>query len=206
MSERDFARSVRPRTEEEVEQERQGPRTNKLSRWGMRLYSEGPRALSTRTGVWVKYAFYWLALGVVCLLVNMFLSASNTTTFGGPLLWFSICLMTVIAAVSTVLQPLNRDEVREQWRHYTFGLCAAPALGIAALLWALKDVITSSASQTDTMASLLNFAIPAIFVCTVVIPPIIFIKLIAGYHTMNRAKKSDSEYRAWALRRDDLHH
>lgn len=168
----------------------------------MRARSEGPRSRSTRLAIVLRYVAYFVTAVVGCLATNAFLTMSGTTSYGGSLMWFSVTLMFVTAAVGTGLFPNNRTEIFSQMRHYVFGLCLFPGTAIAAVIWALRDVLTSPTAQSDTLASLINFAVPAIFVTTVVLPPIIFVKAVAGYYSLQRSRLSDSEMMAIYNRQD----
>lgn len=177
-----------------------------LSRWRLRLHSEGKRAVATRVSVMLRYTAYMFTIIVASSLTHAALTAAGTTSYGGGLMWFSAFLMTTIAAGACVLYPNHRNETIDQYRHYTFGLCVFPGTAIAGVIWALRNVVTSPAAQDDTLASLLGFAVPAIFVCTVVIPPIIFVKLIAGYHTLHKSVATDTEMVSSVTRQDHLNH
>lgn len=175
-----------------------------ISRWKSRMFSEGPLGVTNRAGIWVKYTMYWIAIAACAVFSHGLLSAAGTTSYGGELLWFVGALMSVIAAVASILQPVNRDEILHAFRHYTFGLCVIPATTIAAIIWALRGVISTATTNGDTMAGLLQFAIPTVFLCTLVIPPVVFVKLIAGFHTMNKSTMTDGELMAMVTRNDNL--
>lgn len=181
---------------------RMDPPQESISR--ARSRSEGPRARSTRVAVGVRYVAYFLTAGIAALLTHAFLSVAGTTAYGGALMWFSATLMFASAAIGTALFPNNRVEIFSQMRHYVFGLCLFPGTAIAAIIWALRDVLTSPTAQADTLASLINFAVPAVFVTTAVLPPIIFIKAIAGYYSLQRSNRSDAEMMAIYNRQDPL--
>jgi len=175
-----------------------------LSRFRLRMYSEGPRSIATRSSVWLRYCVYMLTILGGCLLTHIALNAAGTTAYGGALMWLSCFIITSTAAAATVLYPTRRNDTISQFRHYIFGYCVFPGTAIAILIWALSSVVTSPTANDDTMASLLRFAIPAVFVCTVVIPPIIFVKLIAGYHTMYTSLATDQEVMTSLTRQDQL--
>ena len=215
MSERDFVRRTRVTVDPAADPNFNTPSTplggplpaqgpDPITRWRMRLFSEGPGGVGTRGGIMLRYVVYFFTLVGCSLLTSALLSSAGTTAYGGSLMWFCAALMTLVAGVGTLLQPTNRAEIINSYRHYTFGLSIIPATAIAGVIWALRGVLTSPTAANDTMASLLSFAVPAVFVTTLVIPPIIFVKLIAGYHTMNRSKMTDTEMMAMATRNDHL--
>ena len=175
-----------------------------VSRWRSRMFSEGPLGVSSRVAIGAKYGVYFLIFFGCSALTDGFLKAAGTTGYGGALMWFVATLMTVIAGVGALLQPTNREEIVQNYRHYTFGLCIIPSTAIAGIIWALRGVMSSPAAAEDTMAGLLNFAVAAVFICTLVIPPVVFVKLITGFHTMNRSSMTDTEMMAMVTRNDHL--
>lgn len=184
---------------------RELPPVEPMSRARSRQYSEGRRSRSTRITVSLRYFAYFLTAFLCSLGTHAFLSAAGTTSYGGGLMWFSLTLMFATAAVATVAFPTQRMDIIGQMRHYVFGLTAFPGLAIAGVIWALRGVVTSPAASTDTLASLISFAVPAVFVVTVVLPPVVFIKAVAGYHTLNRSNTDDATTLAIFARQDGLH-
>jgi hypothetical protein len=170
---------------------RNDPPVEPVSR--LRARSQGPRSLSTRTAVIGKFVGYFFAAVLAAALTNALLVAAGTTSYGGTLMWFSTTVMFVTAAIGTVMFPQNRMEILSQMRHYVFGLSLFPGTAIAVVIWALQDVITSPTASSDTLASLINFAVPAVFVTTVILPPIVFVKAVAGYYSLHRSTMSDEE-------------
>lgn len=178
-----------------------GP-AQQLSTKELRQHSEGRRASATRMTVYLKYAGFFLATILAALLTNGFLQSAGTTSYGGSLMWFSATIMYVTAAAGTMLFPQNRTEIIAQMRHYVFGLSLFPGTGIAAIIWAMRDILTSPTAGSDTLAALINFAVPAVFITTVVLPPIIFIKAVAGYYSLRRSTATDEEMVASFTRQD----
>lgn len=175
-----------------------------ISRRRLRMLSEGPRGQATRASVYLRYCGYLMAIVAGCTVTGALLGAAGTTEYGGSLLWFSCALMAVVAAGATMAFPNQRAEIIRQMRHYIFGLCLFPAVGIAFVIWALRGVITTPTAAHDTLANLMNFAVPAIFVITVIVPPIVFIKAITGFHTLHRSTRDDGETLAAHTRQDWL--
>lgn len=175
-----------------------------VSRTRMRLLTEGPRWFSTRAGIWTKYFIYLVLTILSSLVTGALLDYAGTTRYGGLLLLFAITVMFVTAAIATAVYPTQRADILQQTRHYVFGLCMFPAVALAALLAVLSGVITAPAAAGDTLASLLGFALPAVFIITVVLPPIVFVKAVAGYHTLSRSTQDDSELVAIMSRQDGL--
>lgn len=175
-----------------------------VSRRRLRLLSEGPRGTATRVSLAARYAAYFLTVLVCSLITHAFLSSAGTTEYGGSLMWFSAMLMFFSAAVGCVMFPSHRRDIFPQMRHYVFGLSVFPGTAIAAIVWALRDIIASPNATSDALTSLLNFAVPAVFITTVVLPPVIFIKALAGYHSLHRSRMDDAEMMALYNRQDPL--
>lgn len=180
--------------------------TDPLSRLRARTQNEGKRGIATRTVVMLRYTAYMFTLILASVLTDTLLKMAGTTAYGGQLMWFSAFLMTIVAVAATVLYPTQRENTIEQYRHYVFGMSVLPGTAIAIIIWALRNVITSPAVADDTLASLLGFAVPAIFVCTVIIPPIVFVKMITGYHSLHKSSATDTEMVSSVTRQDHLHH
>lgn len=215
MSERDYLRRTRPTSLDPSADPTFGIPSAPLdgplpapvpqvSRWRLRMFSEGAAGVASRTGIVIKYGVYFAMLAGCSTLTTVLLSAAGTTSYGGALMWFCSALLAASAAVGTVAQPANRNELIATWRHYTFGLCIVPATVVAAIIWALRGVLSSPAAANDTLAGLLGFALPAVFISTLIIPPIILLKYIAGYYTMNRTTMTDNEMLNLATRNDHL--
>lgn len=175
-----------------------------VSRSGLRRHSEGPRGTSTRVSVWLKYAAYFLVVLLASSLTHAFLANAGTTQYGGGLMWFSAMLMFIAAAAGTVFFPNERVSIFAQMRHYVFGYCVFPGTVIAGIIWGLRDMLTSATASADTLTSLMSFAVPAVFITTMIIPPIIFIKALAGYYSLNRSSMDDAEMMSLYNRQDGL--
>lgn len=173
-----------------------------LSTKELRAHSEGPRANSTRFTVYLKYLGFFMVTVLAAVITNGLLVTAGTTSYGGALMWFSACVMYVTAALGTVLFPQNRTEIIAQMRHYVFGLSLFPGVAIASIIWALQDVMSTPTAGNDVLATLINFAVPAVFITTVVLPPIIFIKAVAGYYSLRRSTGSDEDMIASFTRQD----
>lgn len=169
-----------------------------------RARTEGPRSMSTRTSVMLRYVAYFLTVLLCSGITNAFLSAASITAHGGSFMLFSATLMFATAAVATILFPNSRRDILGQMRHYVFGLSVLPGTAIAGIIWALHDMLNSASSSSDTMSTLMGFAIPIVFFTTVIIPPVIFVKAVAGYYSLNRSRMSDAEMMALYNRQDPL--
>lgn len=163
---------------------------------------EGPRGAATRASVWMKYGAYFGVIVACSSLTQAVLNSAGTTRNGGLFMMFALTLMAVTAALGCALFPTHRDTIVDELRHYMFGLCLYPATGVALVIWAISSMLTSPTAGTDTMAQLLSFSVPVVFVCTLIIPPVIFIKVVSGANTMHRSTMDDEEMVALYTRQD----
>lgn len=166
------------------------------------LRHEGPRGLVTRSSIWIRYVAYFLTIVLASALTDAMLTRANSTELGGKFMLFAAAMMAVTAAGGCVLYPTHRDMVIEELRHYMFGLCLFPATGLAAIIWAMQSMLSNPAANTDTMMQLLNFSVPVVFACTLIIPPAMFIKVVAGAQTLHRSTLDDEEMVAMYTRQD----
>lgn len=163
---------------------------------------EGPRGYSTRATVYVRYAAYLLTIVLCSALSQVLMAASNTTRLAGGATFGASTIMLVVAAVGTGLYPTHRQTIIEQMRHYLFGLMLFPATGLTAISWGITTLGMSPSTSPDVMLRSLNGFIPIIWGATLVIPLVIFIKLVAGVHTMHRSQLDDEEMVALMTRMD----
>jgi len=170
----------------------------------LRMLSEGPRWLSTRATIAARYLTYFLILVLAPALVQALLSQSPSIRHGGQLMWSVSALMLVTGSVASWIYPSQRTEIIAQTRHYLFGMCVVPATGVAGLIWFIEQVLVGPTTQADTLTSLMTFAVPATFVVTLVLPPIVFIKAVAGYYSLNRTNHDDTEVLTIMTRQDGL--
>jgi hypothetical protein len=154
---------------------------------------EGPRGEATRSAIWLRYVGYFLVIITLSSLTQAALGAAGTTHNGGMFMLFAMTLMALTAAFGCALYPTHRDDIIEELRHYMFGLCLYPATGVAVVIWAMQSMLTSPNAEADTMAQLLSFSVPVVFVCTLIIPPVVFIKIVAGAQTLHRSTLDDEE-------------
>lgn len=166
------------------------------------LRTEGPRGAVTRSTVWLRYVGYLLTIVACSALTHGLLVRAQTTQLGGKFMLFAAALMAFTAAVGCAVYPTHRDMVIEEFRHYVFGLCLYPGTGIAAIIWAMQSMLDNPNANDDTMMQLLSFSVPVVFVCTLLIPPALFIKQVVGAQTLHRSTLDDEEMVAMYTRQD----
>lgn len=160
----------------------------------LRTFVEGPRSLSVRATVYLRYLMYLFTI-VFGSAITHACFAQTAWRAGGYFMFAGAVLMTVTAAVGTWFYTNHRREIIEQYKHYTLGIAVIPGTGIAVLNWAAQGLFTSPLGQTDAFIGALSSALPIIFFVTVIIPSAIFIKVIAGLRSLHRSRMDDQE--AW---------
>lgn len=159
---------------------------------------EGPRGYSTRTTVFLRYAVYFAVVLICSAVAHACFTHAARWTAGGEWMFFSAMLMFVTGAAGTVFYTNQRNEIIAQIRHYVFGLCVFPGTAIAIVMWAAQGLTTTAATGTDAFTSLLGNAIPIVYFCTVILPPLVFVKAMAGLRSMHRSSRDDEELvRTW---------
>lgn len=164
--------------------------------------TEGPRGAATRASIWTRHVGYVLAVLGCSALTHGMLARAGTTQLGGKFMLFAAALMAVTAAAGCAFYPTHRETVLDEFRHFMFGLCLFPATGIAAIIWAMRSMLDNPSANGDTMMQLLTFSVPVVFVCTLIIPPALFIKVVAGAQTLHRSTLDDEEMMAMYTRQD----
>lgn len=164
---------------------------------------EGPRGYSTRAAVYLRYAVYFVTIILGASVAHACFQNANTWKSGGEWMFFSAMLMLVTGAAAAVFYTNQRNEIIEQVRHYVFGLCVFPGTAIAIVMWASQGLTTTQVGEgADAFTMLLANAIPIVYFCTVILPPIVFVKAMAGMRTLHRSRLDDEEMVALWTRQD----
>lgn len=164
---------------------------------------EGLRGLSTRSAVLVRYAVYFTVIMSAFVGIHLLLGETRWHTAG---LWMllSCALMVLTAALGTMMYTNHRNEIIEQMRHFVFGLALFPGLAFALLMRASDGFFGSPGAQNDPFTFMLGGALPILYFITVLIPPLVFIKTIAGLRNLHRSNLDNEEYMRLYTRQDDL--
>lgn len=188
----------------EYDPDRRRPNTGRVKRPAGRLMQfEGLRGLSTRASVQLRYAVYFLIIMATSGGIHALLGETRWHTAG---LWLllSAALMVTTAAVGTMMYTNQRNEIIEQMRHFVFGLALFPGLGFAVLMRAANGFFGTPGAQNDPFTFMLGGALPIMYFITVLIPPLVFIKTIAGLRNIHRSNLDNEEYMRLYTRQDDL--
>lgn len=166
--------------------------------------NEGPRGISTRAAVYLRHAAYLLVLALCSSITHYAMAAAGPYSIDGGSVMFLLGTLTLaIGALGTVFYANNRNEIIEQVRHYVFGMMVLPGTGISLILWIVKGLVTSQANP-DAFSRTVDMGLLMVFGAVLIMPPVIFLKLMAGIRTLHRSTTDDQEMmRRWT--RQDGH-
>lgn len=165
---------------------------------------EGPRGYSTRAAVYLRYVGYLLVIIMCSSFCQAAFAGEDRWRNGGKWMLFAACLTLATGAVGTWTTANLRNEIVTQTRHFLFGLTVWPGVGIAAIMWAARGLTSGADLNGDAFLSLISNALPIVYFCTVIIPPIVFIKTISGMRTLHRSHLDDEEMMRMYTRQDSM--
>lgn len=164
---------------------------------------EGPRGISTRAAVFLRYIAYFLVIACCSAISHYCFEHVGKYLLGGKLMFGLSGLTVLAAALGTVFYVNQRNEIIEQTRHYVFGLMCLPGAVLALIMWgATKLAGPSPSGHEDQFLNVLFIGLPALYFCTVVIPPVLFIKMLAQIRTLHRSRLDDEEMMTLWTRQD----
>lgn len=158
---------------------------------------EGPRGYSSRAAVYLRYVAYFFAIVIGSALTEVFTEGIPNADGGGKWMFFAMTTIVVGGAVASVLYTNLRNEIVEKVRHYLFGYALLPGVLVALFLYVSRGFL-----GMDAFSGMLGTALPVVFLCTVIIPSLVFIKEIMGMRTMYRSRLDDQEAVALWTRND----
>lgn len=159
--------------------------TEKVSRV---MQFEGLRGRSNRFAVVFRYASYFLSILVASSLTQVFTAGIANVSGGG---WFMLICVTTICAVgagATMAYPNLRPELVHKVRFYSFNVVAIPGTIFAGVLRTSQQWL-----GVDTLGKTLGMAIPLIFLSTLILPALVFVKEVVGLRGISRSKLDDQE-------------
>lgn len=172
--------------------------TRKVSR--VRQF-EGLRGYSSRVTLAVKYINYFLIVLLCCGLTGYLTKGVRFASGGGTFMLFSVTVITVSGAVATLFYVNLRNELVERIRHYIFGIILIPGTLLAMTLRAFQEW---EWANEGSLGGTLRGALPVVFLASVVLPAIVFVKEIIGIRTLHRSKLDDEESVQLWTRQDGL--
>lgn len=151
---------------------------------------EGLRGGGTRASIAVKYLVYVLAIVAGSGLTEWLTRGVRYASGGGRFMFAALTVITVTGAFSTFFYVNMRTELVEKVRHYVFAVTMAPGILTAAALGAVRDW---QYANEGSLGVTLQMALPAVFLATVALPAIIFVKEMLGIRTLHRSRLDDQE-------------
>lgn len=173
---------------------------SKVTNYAERVkYVEGDRGISSRFSVFFRNGSIFLLVIIISstiqYLTNSFPHAHN----GGIFALFSISVIYITGALSTIFYANLRKEIVERARHYSLGIILFPGLLVAMVM-----KVSQSWLGSDTLGNTLGLALPVVFLATVIIPAFVFVKEMTGIRTLYRTKLDDQEQVSLWTRNDGL--
>lgn len=151
---------------------------------------EGPRGMSARGTLLLRYVNYFLLTLLGCGLTGWATNGVKYAAGGGTFMLFSCATIAAVGAGSTLFYVNLRNEIVERVRHYIFGIILLPGTLLAFVLRSLQEWEWVNEGSLGTT---LQAALPAIFLATVVLPAIVFVKEMVGIRTLHRSRLDDEE-------------
>lgn len=163
---------------------------------------EGLRGRATRSALALKYVVYFCAVLLASGLTQLATNGVRFASGGGVFLLVASAVIVVTGAISSLFYVNLRNEIVERVRHYIFGITLIPGMMVALLLRAVQQWEWANEGSLGTT---LQMALPAVFLATVALPGMIFIKEMLGIRTIHRSKLDDQEAVALWTRQDAIH-
>lgn len=173
----------------------------KPGRRDLRRRSEGLRGDAARLAVAVRYATYFAVVVASTVVAKASFAAVPGARSGGMWLLLSASFQLATAAAGTMFLANRRPEIVEQLKAYLFGYTLAPGVGVAVFMWAASRITPST---QDRFLAALQAALPWIYFIPVVLPAVLFVKMVAGYRTVQRVEWDDEELMQILTRADGL--
>jgi hypothetical protein len=162
---------------------------------------EGLRGYSTRAALAVKYLAYFMIISTFSGVTQAATNGVKYASGGGKFLFVASMLVASTGAIATLFYANLRNEIVEKVRHYIFGIMLIPGMLLALLLRALQEW---EWANEGSLGITLQAALPAVFLATVVLPTLVFVKEMLGIRTLHRTKMDDQESLQLWTRQDGL--
>lgn len=166
---------------------------------------EGARGMSLRASVYLRYLAYVIVIVLASSVSNFCFTHIGKYTLGGVLMFGLATLTFVTAAAGTMFYTNQRNEILEQCRHYVFGMMVLPGTAIALIMYVAQLMAgTGQQAQNDQFLHIIFIGLPAVYFATVVLPPVLFVKMLAGIRNLHRSQLDDEEMVSLWTRQDGL--
>ena len=161
---------------------------------------EGPSWRLFDLAPWARALFHFCVV-VACTGFVRAVFTDTSWALASRLMLVSAAVMVITAVIGSWFFPDKRPELTEQLRHFLFQIMLLPSTAVAGILWLMRTFGTNPDTQ-DHFLGLLHNSLPIIFLFTVVIPAVIFVKMVASLPFLDRSRVDDEEaIRRW-MRQD----
>lgn len=179
-------------------------RASLASRVSPIIRNEGSRGQAARAAVVMRHVAYLCVILICTAIAHASFIAVPGAGSGGRWVLFGATFQLAVAAVGTMLFPNRRAAIIEEARTYVFGWTVLPATALALFMWGARSLAAAPAGETDMFLSTLTSALPWIYFLPIVIPCIVFLRMIAGLRTIHKVQEDDQELMAMMTRHDGL--
>lgn len=159
--------------------------------------AEGPRGRATRASVYFRYMSYMFFIVAACAVTQAATEGVPYASNGGWIMLLSIAAIVLVGAGATMFYANLRPELIEKVRQYIFGYILPSGVLVAIFLRVSQDWF-----GPDTFGTTLSQALPVVFLATVVLPTLVFVKEVTGLRTIYRSRMDDQEAVALWTRQD----
>lgn len=152
------------------------------------LSLEGLRGKSSRYALLLKYISIFISV-LLLSSVTQYLTRGVKNVSGGG--WFMLSCSTIIfivGSIATMMYPNMRSELIHKTKFYVMNIICVPGAIFSLLIRFAQNWL-----GTDTLGQTLGIAIPVIFLSTLILPALVYIKEIVGLRGINRSKLDDEE-------------
>lgn len=163
----------------------------RLTRRARRRRNEGLRGVSVRVSVLFRYLTYWFVIVLSGAVAHYCFRSVPEAGSGGIWLMASCTFQLVIAVLGTMFAAHRRTEIIEQLRGFLFGYTIGPGIGVAVFMWVARNFVAGGAE--DLFIRTAVAALPWIYFIPILVPAVIFLRLVAGFKTIDKVGLDDEE-------------
>jgi hypothetical protein len=175
---------------------------SRSSRSRRRLRNEGFRGTSTRASVWMRYGSYWFVIVLSGAVAHLCFRSVPGARSGGTWLMASSAFQLIVAVLGTIFAAHRRTDIIEQLRAFLFGYTVGPGLGVAVFMWTTQALVEDGSDDLFVRTAIA--ALPWLYFIPVVVPAIMYLKLVSGFRALDRVQLDDEEILQIYTRNDGL--
>lgn len=114
----------------------------------------------------------------------------------------STAFQLVVAVAGTIFAAHRRDEIIEQLRAFVFGYTIGPGVGVALFMWVTQALVADGSDDLFVRTAIA--ALPWLYFIPVVVPSVMYLKLVSGFRALDRVHLDDEELLQIYTRNDGM--